>query len=248
MMLAEHAWEALGSTSSAKKIRILNVLPYGENRSLPTTADLNVDLNKHILCLNRPYFGIHSSSLRLNLQTCQAAIFFFYKKKNRFDLRKFQGKQARLDDNGTDIFRTIWIFQLLRMKREEESQPANKSEESASKGTVAEGTQMPRLVPSSEEQQSWATFFTPGLSPHPYFCRVDMLLKTHFWGENLKIIDAESQIEEPGLHCNCLSGLLLGSASQGTQAQALRMAQGEQSHHPRDAAHGTTFNSVILKT
>lgn len=45
-------------------------------------------------------------------------------------------------------------FQLLRMKREEESQPANKSEESASKGTVAEGTQMPRLVPSSEEQQS----------------------------------------------------------------------------------------------
>lgn len=81
MMLAEHEWEALGSTSSAKKIRILNVLPYGENRSLPTTADLNVDLNKHILCLNRPYFGIHSSSLRLNLQTCQAAIFFFFLQK-----------------------------------------------------------------------------------------------------------------------------------------------------------------------
>lgn len=116
------------------------------------------------------------------------------------------------------------------------------------KTLLAEGTQMPRLVPRSEEQQPWATFFTPGLSSHPYFCRVDMLLKIHFWGENLKIIDAESEIEEPGLHCNCLSGLLLGSASQGTEVQALRMDQGEQSHHPWDAAHGTTFNSVILKT
>lgn len=48
------------------------------------------------------------------------------------------------------------------------------------KTLLAEGTQTPRLVPSREEQQPWATFFTPGLSSHPYFCRVEMLLKTHF--------------------------------------------------------------------
>lgn len=61
----------------------------------------------------------------------------------------------------------------------------------------------------------------------------------------MKIVAMESEISQRSLGSPAIVWTIIG---QGTQAEMGRTAQGEDSHHLRDAAPGATFNKVVLET